>query len=79
MEYEKNYIIRAGPLNTTLFLFIILNISVSLRLNVNLELKWFSLWSTNILIDAGIGGMIYHNKLVLGTIMVMFISLKFMY
>ena len=65
--------------NTTLFPFIILNIAVSLKLNVNLKLKWFSLWNTNILLDAGIGGMIYLNKLVLGTIMVMFISLHFLY
>ena len=65
--------------NTTLFPFIILNIAVSLKLNVKLKLKWFRLWNTNILLDAGIGGMIYLNKLVLGTIMVIVISLHFLY
>ena len=66
-------------LNTTLFPFIIINISVSLKLNVNFKLKRFRLSNTNILLDAGIWGMIYLNKLMLWTIMVMFISLQFQY
>ena len=65
--------------NTTLFPFIIINISVSLKLNVNFKLKWFRLRNKNVSLDAGIGGMIYLNKLMLWTIMVMFISPQFVY
>ena len=65
--------------NTTVFPFIIHNIAVSLKLNVNFKLKWFRLCNTNILLDAGIGGMISLNKLVLWTIMVMFTSPQFVY
>ena len=63
--------------NPMLFMVIIIDISVYLKVVMNLELTWFSLCYTNILLDAHIGGTRYLN-LVVGTILVIILSLTFL-
>ena len=59
-------------------MMIIPDIEISLKVFVNFKLTWFSLCSTKILLYAHGGGMIYLNRLVLGTILVILISLEFL-
>ena len=64
--------------NTPFFLIILLDTSIYLKVFVNFKLTRFSLCPTNILLDAGGGGMRYLNLLMLGTILVMLIYLPFL-
>ena len=52
--------------------------AVFLKGFVNFKLTWLSLCSTKILLDACGGGMRYFNRLVVGAILVIFISLTFL-
>ena len=62
--------------NPPFFPVIILVTEVSLKVFLNFKLTCFSLCSTKILLDACGGGMRYYNMLVLGTILVILISLN---
>ena len=64
--------------NTPFFPMIIIDTEVSLKIFVNLILTWFILCPTTILLGACYGGMIYFNRLVLGTILLVFVALTFL-
>ena len=64
--------------NPSFFPIVIIDSVVSLKLFVNFKLIWFSLCSTKILLDVDSGGMIYLDRLMVGTFPEMFISLTFL-
>ena len=64
--------------NHRLFPVVILDPAVVLKVSMNFNLTWFRFFSTNILIYEVCGVIIYINRLMLGTILVMFVSLPFL-
>ena len=74
------WVFDGEPISWTTPFFPIINPDTEIYLKgfANFKLTWFSLCSKKILIDTCGGGMRYFNRLVLCTILVIFISLTLM-